>query len=315
MTITEVKALSDAISENIARVVIGKADTTELIVAALFAKGHILLEDVPGTGKTVTAKSLAKSIDCNFSRIQFTPDLLPSDVTGLSVYDRGSGSFKFSPGPVFTNILLADEINRATPRTQSALLECMEERQVTTDGETRTLDTPFLVIATENPVEQSGTYALPEAQMDRFLMRLKPGYPDREGSLAMLDRFITDSPLESLGAVATGQQIVQAQEAIVSVRVSEPVREYIVSLAEATRTHDEVSLGVSPRGTLSMLRACQALAAVRGRDYVLPDDVRALAEPVFAHRLVLRSGYGSSRTSGDVIADVLKIVPVPSEEV
>lgn len=315
MTITEVKALSDAISENIARVVIGKADTTELIVAALFAKGHILLEDVPGTGKTVTAKSLARSIDCNFSRIQFTPDLLPSDVTGLSVYDRGSGSFKFSPGPVFTNILLADEINRATPRTQSALLECMEERQVTTDGETRTLDAPFLVIATENPVEQSGTYALPEAQMDRFLMRLKPGYPDREGSLAMLDRFITDSPLESLGAVATGQQIVQAQEAIVSVRVSAPVREYIVSLAEATRTHDEVSLGVSPRGTLSMLRACQALAAVRGRDYVLPDDVRALAEPVFAHRLVLRSGYGSSRTSGDVIADVLKIVPVPSEEV
>jgi MoxR-like ATPase len=315
VTITEVKALSDAISENIARVVIGKADTTELIVAALFAKGHILLEDVPGTGKTVTAKSLARSIDCNFSRIQFTPDLLPSDVTGLSVYDRGSGSFKFSPGPVFTNILLADEINRATPRTQSALLECMEERQVTTDGETRTLDAPFLVIATENPVEQSGTYALPEAQMDRFLMRLKPGYPDREGSLAMLDRFITDSPLESLGAVATGQQIVQAQEAIVSVRVSAPVREYIVSLAEATRTHDEVSLGVSPRGTLSMLRACQALAAVRGRDYVLPDDVRALAEPVFAHRLVLRSGYGSSRTSGDVIADVLKIVPVPSEEV
>jgi MoxR-like ATPase len=315
VTITEVKALSDAISENIARVVIGKADTTELIVAALFAKGHILLEDVPGTGKTVTAKSLAKSIDCNFSRIQFTPDLLPSDVTGLSVYDRGSGSFKFSPGPVFTNILLADEINRATPRTQSALLECMEERQVTTDGETRTLDAPFLVIATENPVEQSGTYALPEAQMDRFLMRLTPGYPDREGSLAMLDRFITDSPLETLGAVASGQQIVQAQEAIVSVRVSAPVREYIVSLAEATRTHDEVSLGVSPRGTLSMLRACQALAAVRGRDYVLPDDVRALAEPVFAHRLVLRSGYGSSRTSGDVIADVLKIVPVPSEEV
>lgn len=314
MNVEMISALAQRITENISRVIVGRRETLELITAAMLAKGHVLLEDVPGTGKTVTAKSLAKSINCAFSRIQFTPDMLPSDVTGLSVYNRKTGDFEFMAGPVFTNILLADEINRATPRTQSALLECMEERQVTTDGVTRPIAEPFLVIATENPVEQSGTYALPEAQMDRFLMRVAPGYPDREGSLEILDRFISSSPLETLLPVADGAEIIDAQEQVLSVRCSMPVREYIAALAEATRAHEEVSLGVSPRGMLSMLRAAQALAAVRGRDYVLPDDVRELAQPVFAHRLVVRSGYGSGTRAKDIIDAVLGSVPVPSEK-
>ncbi len=315
MDVGMIANLAGKITENISRVIVGRHETMELITAAFLARGHILLEDVPGTGKTVMAKSLAKSVSCDFSRIQFTPDMLPSDVTGISVYNRASEKFEFAPGPVFTNILLADEINRATPRTQSALLECMEERQVTTDGVTRPLSEPFLVIATENPVEQSGTYALPEAQMDRFLMRVTPGYPDRAGNLAILDRFITSSPLDELGAVATGDEIIAAQRGVLSVRCSEPVREYIAALTEATRAHEEVSLGVSPRGMLSMLRASQALAAIRGRSYVLPDDVRELAQPVFAHRLVVRSGYGSSTRASDIINSVLGSVPVPSENI
>ena len=308
-----IPALAERISDNISRVIVGRRETVELIITCLFAGGHILLEDVPGTGKTVMAKSLAKSVQCAFSRIQFTPDLLPSDVTGISVYNRADESFQFVPGPVFTNILLADEINRATPRTQSALLECMEERQVTVDGETRALSEPFLVIATENPIEQAGTYSLPEAQMDRFLMRISPGYPDTSGSLEILDRYICSSPLDELQAVASGEEILAARREILSVRCSKPVRQYIVALTEATRQNEEASLGVSPRGMLSMLRAAQALAAVRGRDYILPDDVRELAQPVFAHRLVVRSGYGSSTRAADIIASVLDKVPVPSE--
>lgn len=315
MNVEMVSALAEKLADNISRVVVGRRETVELITAAFLAKGHILLEDVPGTGKTVMAKSLAKSVSCAFSRIQFTPDMLPSDITGVSVYDRSTSSFEFVPGPVFTNILLADEINRATPRTQSALLECMEERQVTTDGVTRPLPEPFLVIATENPIEQAGTYALPEAQMDRFLMRVSPGYPDRAGSLEILDRFISSSPLDELESVAGAEEITAAQREVLSVRCSAPVREYIAALTEATRAHEEVSLGVSPRGMLSMLRAAQALAAIRGRDYILPDDVRELAQSVFAHRLVIRSSYGSSTKAEGVIASVLGSVPVPSESI
>lgn len=313
MQVQEISSLAKSICDNIAKVIVGRAETAELVTAALLAKGHILLEDVPGTGKTVMAKSLAKSVNCDFSRIQFTPDMLPSDVTGISTYNRKTEQFQFMPGPVFTNILLADEINRTTPRTQSALLECMEERQVTTDGVTRPISEPFLVIATQNPVEQAGTYALPEAQMDRFLMRVKPGYPDTEGSMAILDRFITDSPLEELGYVTSGEEIIGAQKGVPLVRVSEPVRQYMVSLVEASREHEEVSLGVSPRGMLSLLRASQALAAVRGRDYVLPDDVRELAQPVLAHRLVVRSSYNSGSKAEEIINSLLETVPVPTE--
>ena len=314
MKITEISQLAKRITDNVERVIVGKEETLELMVSALVAGGHVLLDDVPGTGKTVMAKSLAKSIDSSFSRIQFTPDLLPTDVTGLSVFDQKTCEFRFSPGPVFTNILLADEINRATPRTQSALLECMEERQVTIDGVTRGLSSPFFVIATENPVEQSGTYNLPEAQLDRFLMRLTPGYPDEDGSIAILRRFIRSSPLEELEPVASAAEVVEAQEGCKAVHVSEKVMKYIVELAAATRTLEEVSLGVSPRGMLSMMRACQALAAVRGRDYVLPDDVKELCVPVFAHRMVVRNSYGSARKAAELLNSLTASLTVPTED-
>jgi len=290
MEISGIAAMAKKIKENIEKVIIGRSSELELIVCALIAGGHVLLDDVPGTGKTVTAKALARSVDCRFSRIQFTPDLLPSDVTGMSVFNQKEFCFEFREGPAFTNVLLADEINRATPRTQSALLECMEERQITTDGVTRKLAKPFFVIATQNPVETSGTFPLPEAQLDRFLMRIKQGYPDTEGELAILDRFINDDPLASIEPVASAADIVDAQRSYQSVLVSEPVRRYIVALTEATRVLTDVTLGVSPRGMLWLMRASQALAAVSGRDYVLPDDVKKLAVPVFAHRLVSRSG-------------------------
>lgn len=311
---TQITQLAQRIIHNIGRVIVGREETVELVVTALIAGGHVLMDDVPGTGKTVMAKSLAKSVDCGFARIQFTPDLLPSDVTGLSVFNQKAYEFEFNPGPVFTNILLADEINRATPRTQSALLECMEERQVTSDGETRALEKPFFVIATENPVEQSGTYALPEAQLDRFLMRLSPGYPTQAESLAILDRFIQDSPLERLESVASGAEIVDAQESVSAVRVDASVRQYIVALAEGTRSLEDVTLGVSPRGMLNMLRAAQALAAVRDRDFVLPDDVKTLCVPVFAHRMAVRSSFASSEKITALLGRLLESVPVPTED-
>jgi len=313
MEIQEISAIAKRITDNIGRVIVGRESTLELLAAALVAGGHVLLDDVPGTGKTVMAKALAKSVDCGFTRIQFTPDLLPSDVTGLSVYNQKAGEFEFKPGPVFTNILLADEINRATPRTQSALLECMEERQVTSDGVTRPLAAPFFVIATENPVEQSGTYNLPEAQLDRFLMRLSPGYPDTAESLTILDRFIRNSPLEELEAVASASEVIAAQRSFSAVRLSQPVREYIVAVCEATRRLDQASLGVSPRGMLSLMRASQALAAVRGRDHVLPDDVKELCQPVLAHRVVLRNSFGAAAKTAELLETLLRTVPVPAE--
>ncbi|WP_458461516.1 AAA family ATPase, partial [Paenibacillus sp.] len=260
------------------------------------------------------SKTLAKSVDCDFKRIQFTPDLLPSDVTGLNIYNQKSGEFDFRPGPAFTNIMLADEINRATPRTQSSLLECMEEKQITVDGETRKLDAPYFVIATQNPVESSGTFPLPEAQMDRFLIRMKLGYPVVSDAKKVLDRFNDANPYNDLEAVVTKEEIIDIQNSYAKVFVSEPIKDYIVRIVDATRSLEDVSLGVSPRGMLAMMRACQAYAAINGRDHVLPDDVKRLAEPVFAHRLVLRSSYGAAEKSVELIERLMGRINAPTEE-
>ena len=313
MDVKSVAAFAKNVSDNVSRVIVGKEDAIKLVLCAILARGHILLEDVPGTGKTVMAKSLAKSLDADFARIQFTPDLLPTDVTGLSIWDAKVGEFTFKPGPVFTNILLADEINRATPRTQSALLECMEERQVTGSGVTRKLAEPFLVVATQNPVEIQGTFPLPEAQLDRFLIRLKMGYPDTQGAMQILRRFISQSPLEELQPVVKREEIVEAQKALKDVEASTPVMAYITALCERTRQFEQVQLGVSPRGMLALLRASQAHALVEGRDFVTPDDVRAMAEPVLAHRIVVRGMYGRSGQGELIVAEALKSTPVPTE--
>lgn len=313
MELRDIQGLAQNVRERIQRVIVGKSDTVELMLCAMIARGHVLLEDVPGTGKTVMAKSLARSLDCAFSRIQFTPDLLPSDVTGLSIFNARTEDFEFKSGPVFTNILLADEINRATPRTQSALLECMEERQVTEGGVTRPLDEPFLVVATQNPVETQGTFPLPEAQLDRFLMKLRPGYPDTDEALSILDRFISNNPLEKLTPCASAEDIKAAQALIGTVHVSEPVRRYMVALVEKTRELPEVETGVSPRGLLALLRACQAWAAMHGRDFVTPDDVKALAVPVLAHRIILGGLYGRSTKSEEVVREALHQITAPVE--
>ncbi|MBE0601398.1 MAG: MoxR family ATPase [Firmicutes bacterium] len=301
------------VGENIARVIVGKEGVIETLLAALIAKGHVLLEDVPGTGKTMLCKSLAKSLACRFTRIQFTPDLMPSDVTGTSVYQPATGEFCFQPGPVFTNILLADEINRATPRTQSALLECMEERQVSDSGVTRTLEEPFLVVATQNPVEIQGTFALPEAQLDRFLMRLSMGYPEGAEAVEILTRFLTSDPAQTLSPVASGADLLEAQAACPGVQVSVPVMEYIAALCEYTRKLPQVLLGASPRGMLALMRASQALALIRGRDFVTPDDVKALAVPVLAHRVIVRGVYGKTDAGQAAVREALTTVPVPTE--
>ncbi len=314
METTGIRALAERVSENIAKVIIGKDAEIKLLLTAVICKGHVLMEDVPGTGKTVMAKSLAGSLKCDFARIQFTPDLLPGDVTGLSVFDSKQAEFVFKPGPVFTNILLADEINRATPRTQSALLECMEERQVTTDGVTRPLNEPFLVIATQNPIETQGTFPLPEAQLDRFLMKLRLGKLSHEDMVRVLDRFISDDPIKTLEPVCSADDIVAAQAAYKHAHVSAPVREYIASLCENTRKCENVALGVSPRGMLALMRASQAYALISGRDFVTPDDIKALAVPVLAHRLVVRGVYGKTDAEEAAIREALSITEVPTED-
>ena len=312
----DIQTLAAQVKERIQKVIVGKGETVELMLCAMIARGHVLLEDVPGTGKTVMAKSLAKSLTCGFARIQFTPDLLPSDVTGLSIFNAQKGDFEFKPGPVFTNILLADEINRATPRTQSALLECMEERQVTSDGVTRKLDEPFLVIATQNPVETQGTFPLPEVQLDRFLIKADMGYPSVEDGVAILKRFKAENPLESIQPVATAAQIVDAQASYTKVFVSDDVMNYIIRIAEETRKHADIVLGVSPRGTQALLKAAQVCAILRGRDFVTPDDIREMVPSVFGHRIILRSAARIRKNQNLAILDsILSSVPVPTEEI
>lgn len=308
-----VQTLANRILDNVKKVIIGKDEEIKLILTAILTGGHVLMEDVPGTGKTVMAKSLAKSVDCLFSRIQFTPDLLPGDVTGLSVFDAHKAEFVFKPGPVFTNILLADEINRATPRTQAALLECMEEKQVTTDGVTRKLAAPFLVIATQNPIETQGTFPLPEAQLDRFLLKLRIGRLSHADSVSVLSRFLSNDPLTALESICGKEDIIKAQEAVRECRVSEPVLGYIASVCERTHTAPGVLLGVSPRGMLSLMRACQSYAMIEGRDFVTPDDVKALAVPVLAHRLSVRAAYGLTGQQEEAVKNVLNEVETPTE--
>lgn len=303
-----------AVKENIGRVMIGSASVIDLLLTAMIADGHVLIEDVPGMGKTVLAKSLAKSVSARFCRIQFTPDLLPSDVTGLNYFNQKENEFIFSPGPAFCNILLADEINRATPRTQSSLLECMGERQITVDGETMQLEAPFFVIATQNPIETLGTYPLPEAQLDRFLMRISMEAPDKEQEKAILLRFMRDEPLETLGSVCTGADILELQRLAREIYVHPVLLDYLVSLTQATRDWPNVEMGVSPRGSLALLRAVRAFALVRGGAYVVPEDIKAVAVPVLAHRIQLSGSAGLVAAQKQVIADVLASVPLPTED-
>ena len=312
---TNLKELSLKLKTNIGKVIVGKDEIIEKIIISCFCSGHILLEDVPGTGKTTLAKALAKSIDCEFKRVQFTPDLLPSDVTGINFYNQKLEEFVFKKGSIFTNILLADEINRATPRTQSSLLECMEERQASIDGTTYSMAKPFLVIATQNPIEIQGTFPLPEAQLDRFFMKLSMGYPSSASELDMLSNFITLNPLESLQSVITKDEILNAQEQVKLVTVSDAVKKYILTIIEMTRDNDKIRLGVSPRGSLALMRAAQGMAGISGRNYVIPDDVKAMCEDVLSHRVICK-GYNmmqSSTVAKEQIKQILIKVSVPIE--
>ena len=305
--------LGKKIISNISKVVVGKSDVLELLMVAFLADGHALLEDVPGVGKTLIAKSLAKSFEGIFKRIQFTPDLLPADITGFNFYDQKAGQFKFQSGPVITNILLADEINRAIPRTQSSLLESMEERQVTVDGQTYRLPDPFFVLATQNPIELEGTFPLPEAQLDRFLLRINLGYPQRDEEITILERFRADDPLNSLGSVADPGQLAEVRRSRKEVAVSKPVKEYIADIVRATRENGAIHYGASPRGSLGLMRAAQALAALRGRDFVLPDDIKYLAKPVLAHRLILNEEDKlRGETAEHILEEIIGRTTVPA---
>ena len=311
---TTFSELFNAIAANIEIVIQGKPEVVELALVCLLAEGHLLIEDVPGVGKTMLAKALARSIDCSVRRIQFTPDLLPSDITGVSIWDQQRRDFEFKPGAIFAQVVIGDEINRASPKTQSALLESMEERQVTIDGTSYELPSPFMVVATQNPVEMEGTYPLPEAQRDRFMARVSVGYPSAEAELRMLDVHGGVSPLEDLQPVAHAHEILKLIEAVRDVYVAEPVRRYAVDLVAATRTHPDLRLGASPRATLHLLRAAKASAALGGRDYALPDDVQALAVAVLAHRLLpTAQAQLNRRTAEQVVQEILQSTAVPAE--
>jgi MoxR-like ATPase len=309
---SEVQHFAEKIITNIEKVIVGKRQTVELAVMGLLCQGHLLIEDVPGVGKTMLARSLARSLGCSFSRIQFTPDMLPSDVTGVSIFNQVSREFEFRAGPVMAQIVLADEINRATPKTQAALLEAMEERQVTIDGVTRPLPHPFLVLATQNPIEYEGTFPLPEAQVDRFLMRLRLGYPAAEDEVHILERQQFHHPFQDLDQVVSVEELYEAQEAIKEIYVSSTIKRYIVDINQQTREHPEVYLGASPRGSLALYRTTQAKAAMDGRDFVLPDDIKTLAVPTLAHRVILGPGARlRDLNNAQVVEEVMQTVPVP----
>ena len=306
---------SQAVQTNIARVVVGKRDVVEMLLVALLADGHVLLEDVPGIGKTTLAKALARSVDCSFARIQFTPDLLPSDVTGINFFNQKAQEFQFRGGPVFSQILLADEINRATPRTQAALLEAMQERQTTIDGQSYPLPAPFMVLATQNPIELEGTFPLPEAQLDRFMLQLQLGYPTLQEEETILQQYEGRDPLIDLQPVVTEDHLMALRQQVTTVHVSAAVRGYLLQLVRSTRDHDLVILGVSPRGTLALFRASQALAALRGRDFVVPSDIQTLCVPLLTHRIhISPQNRLRGRTPQQIVADITEQVPVPVNE-
>jgi MoxR-like ATPase len=306
------QAKAKDIADNIEQVMVGKRDKIELAVIALISQGHVLLEDIPGVGKTMLARSLAKSLGCSFKRIQFTPDMLPSDIIGVSIYNQKTGNFEFRPGPVMAQIVLADEINRGTPKLQSALLECMEERQITIDGVTHEMPNPFHILATQSPVEYEGTFPLPETQLDRFLMRISLGYPSVSDEIIIMDRQRYHHPIESLQAVATSADVEMLQMAVKGIYVDDLIKQYIADLVGATRSHSAILLGASPRASLALYRTTQAKALISGRDYVLPDDVKALAEPVLAHRVIVHWTDSSHDKSGrDIVAQILETISVP----
>jgi len=308
---TKIQESGDRVVANVERVIVGKHHEVQLALVALLCRGHLLIEDVPGTGKTVLAKAIARSLGCTFRRIQFTPDLLPSDVTGLSIYNQKTVEFEFRPGPIMSQVVLADEINRATPKTQSALLECMEERQATIDGISHQMPDPFLVIATQNPIEYEGTFALPEAQLDRFMLRLRLGYPTPTEEIVILDEQKRVHPLDDLAEVLAVAELREMQTAVREIYVDASVSEYIVRLVNATRTHPDVYLGASPRGSIALYRAGQARAALLGRDYVIPDDVKALAGPALAHRLIIKTSSSIREVDSEtVVRELLETVPV-----
>ena len=309
---TDIQSFGNRLFTNLEKVIVGKRQTIESIVVGLLCQGHVLIEDVPGVGKTVLARSLAKSLGCSFNRLQFTPDMLPSDVTGVSIYDQSKRVFEFRPGPVFAQIVLVDEINRATPKTQAALLESMEEKQVTVDGITHPLPNPFMVLATQNPIEYEGTFPLPEAQLDRFLLRVRLGYPNQMEEIEILDRQQLQHPIESLEAVISVEELQEVIKEIKKIYVSKPIKRYLVDLVNRTRQSSDVYLGASPRGSLALFRTGQAVAALAGRDFVLPDDIKSLAVPVLAHRVIVGPAARLRElTAEKIVEEILETLPVP----